>query len=158
MIEAKHHPADMLVEWAAPAILAAAAGWAAWVLAGSLISGTAAAACGLAIGLAAMRLFGTSRREVAGSAFEPVPFDGCVDDTDELLLDDPLADVESDSRVVRLFEREDATPGQLVARIADYLGNEHRLSALAAVEGSASPPDASAALHAALANIRASLR
>ena len=58
-----------------------------------------------------------------------------------------------------MFESETETPGALVSRIADYLGErspgdrpadqdaEHRV-----------PTDAGAALHTALANIRASLR
>ena len=52
----------------------------------------------------------------------------------------------------------DATPGEMVARIENFLGDDRRMTTRAAEEGSASPPDASAALHAALANIRASLR
>ena len=80
---------------------------------------------------------------------------------DELLLDDPMAPVEADSRVVPLFEREQPSalpePGELVARISDYLGSG-RAAAPAQDQPVASPADASAALHAALADIRQSLR
>jgi hypothetical protein len=104
-----------------------------------------------------MRVLGQSRRGEVEAAFEPLPFEGGQND-DELLLDDPLIEVEEDSRVVRLFDREEATPGEMVARIEDYLGEGRSWPVIPAEEGSSAPPDASAALHAALANIRASLR
>jgi hypothetical protein len=58
---------------------------------------------------------------------------------------------------VRLFERNDPTPGELVLRISDYLSEQGK------TPSSIDPQveqqvDASAALHAALANIRATLR
>ena len=77
-------------------------------------------------------------RVVAGSAVEP------------LILDDVLADVSSDSRVVRLFDPAAMpTPGQLQARIDRHLdgGTSHSPS-----------PDASEALLEALADLRRSLR
>jgi hypothetical protein len=160
-IAEKQHPADRLVEWAAPAVLAAAAGWAAWTAFTQPIAGIGAAAIALAIGICAMRVFGAVPRTEPDAGFEPVSFEECVED-DVLLLDNPLSDIEADARVVKLFDREEATPGELVARIADYLGDERRVpvaqAALAAGEGQQAPPDASAALHSALANIRASLR
>ena len=160
-IAAHKHPADLLAELVAPAVLAAAAGWSAWMISQLPIAGIAAGAAALAIGATAIRIFGNSRGPDIAAVFEPVSFEECVDD-DVLLLDDPLSDIEPDARVVRLFARDEATPGELVARIADYLGDERRGSAapalIAAGEGQRAPPDASAALHAALANIRASLR
>ena len=69
---------------------------------------------------------------------------------DELILDDVLADVEPDARVVRLFDvAAMPTPGQLNARIEQHLS-----------EGSspAAPPDASHALYEALTELRRSLR
>ena len=160
-IAVKQHPADGLVEWAAPAVLAAAAGWAAWTVFTQPIAGIGAAAIALAIGICAMRVFGAAPRTEAEAGFDPVSFEECLED-DVLLLDDPLSDIESDARVVSLFDRDEATPGELVARIADYLGDESRVpvppTPLAAEEGQQAPPDASAALHSALANIRASLR
>jgi hypothetical protein len=155
---AKPHPVDALAEWIAPAILAVAAGWAASRLGGSNLAALGAAIAALAAGVAAMRLFGSARDAEAEVRFEPVPLDACIEDIGELLLDDPLVEMESDSRVVRLFARADATPGEMVARIENFLGDDRRMTTRAAEEGSASPPDASAALHAALANIRASLR
>ena len=66
---------------------------------------------------------------------------------DPLLLDDVLAAVESDSRVVRLFDRKAMpTPGQLSSSI-----NRH-------LERHSPAPDASKALSAALAELRRSLR
>jgi hypothetical protein len=68
---------------------------------------------------------------------------------EELLLDDILAELGPDSRVVRLFDRAAMpTPAQLNARIAAHL------------RGDAAPPepvDASEALHQALAELRRSL-
>ena len=155
---AKQHPADTLAEWLAPAILAVAAGWSGLKLSGSIILAASVVVAALALGIVAMRLLGTARDQGADLEFEPVPLEDCIEEPGELLLDDPLVETEPDSRVVRLFAREEATPGELVARIADFLGEERRVPAISAGEGSASPPDASAALHAALANIRASLR
>jgi hypothetical protein len=160
-IAEKQHPADRLVEWVAPAVLAVAAGWAAWTTSTQPFVGIGAAVIALAIGIGAMRVFGAAHRSEPEAGFEPVSFEECVED-DVLLLDDPLSDAEADARVVKLFAEDEATPGELAARIADYLGDEHRApvapAALAAGEGQQAPPDASAALHSALANIRASLR
>jgi len=68
-------------------------------------------------------------------------------------LDDILAEIGPDSRVVRLFDRKampaQLTPGQLQSRIANHL--EDGASQFA-------PPDASQALSAALAELRRSLR
>jgi hypothetical protein len=65
---------------------------------------------------------------------------------DELLLDDVLAELGSDSRVVRLFDASAMpTPGQLKSRIDEHLSR-------------GSMPDASQALHDALADLRRSLR
>lgn len=66
----------------------------------------------------------------------------------ELLLDDVLAELNGDSRVVRLFDRAAMpTPGQLQRRIDEHLS------------GAAAPAirDASEALHEALAELRRSL-
>lgn len=157
----KHYPADRLVEWVSPAVLAAAAGWAAWMVFTQPIAGIGAAAIALAIGICAMRVFGAAPPTEAEAGFEPVSFEECFEE-DVLLLDYPLSDIEPDARVVNLFSRDEATPGELVARIADYLGDEGRVpvapAALEAREGQQAPADASAALHSALANIRASLR
>ncbi|MEP6982814.1 MAG: hypothetical protein ABI853_04120 [Sphingomicrobium sp.] len=75
-------------------------------------------------------------------------------DQGPLVLDDILAELGPDARVVRLFDRKAMptsrpTPGQLQSRIADHLGDGASLSA---------PSDASQALSAALAELRRSLR
>jgi hypothetical protein len=75
-----------------------------------------------------------------------------------LVLDDILAEIGSDARVVRLFDRKamsKLTPGQLQSRIADHLTDGAPLSA------PYNPPatnDPSQALSAALAELRRSLR
>lgn len=69
----------------------------------------------------------------------------------ELLLDDVLAQLGPDSRVVRLFDRAAMpTPGELRARIDRHLGSADPRPAPHA--------DASQALHEALAELRRSLR
>jgi len=149
------HPVEVTAEWGAPALLVIATGWAASAAGLPLAAVAAAGTIALAIGLATMRLAGGAPI-VAEEGFEPVPFEDCVTDN-ELLLDDPLVETEPDSRVVQLFARQEPTPGELVLRIEDYLSDGRRTPAPeAAVEQR--PVDASAALHAALANIRASLR
>jgi hypothetical protein len=87
---------------------------------------------------------------------------------DELLLDTPLAPAEG-SRVVRLFGDApqpalEATtipaPGEMLARIEDFLGVARGSAAAAepAPNANFASAEASAALHAALADIRRSLR
>jgi hypothetical protein len=85
-----------------------------------------------------------------------------------LLLDDPLPVLGDDSRVVRLFaalpDAEAAPPlvgpGEMIARIEDYLGHSRTTPSIESVRGTskAASEDASAALHVALADIRRSLR
>ncbi|HVI05224.1 MAG TPA: hypothetical protein VM711_03915, partial [Sphingomicrobium sp.] len=66
-----------------------------------------------------------------------------------LVLDDILAEIDPEARVVRLFDRKAMpTPGQLKSRIDDHLGKDTRMTV----------PDASAALSEALAELRRSLR
>jgi len=159
MESVRKHPAEVLAEWGAPALLAAAAGWAAWTVGLSPVAAPVSAGLAFFVGLATMRLVGGTAEQTL-SAFEPVLFEICGDAgaDDELLLDDPL-EVAPDSRVVQLFARPEATPGELVLRIEDYLGDGRRAVAPVTATDEAPPAhDASAALHAALANIRASLR
>lgn len=158
------HPLETLAERGAPIALALAAGWSAR-LAG--LPPVVTAACGLlalTAGVVAMRLAGQA--PAAGAAdFEPVDFEagGATDELlldnvlDELLLDDPLV-AAADSRVVQLFARQEPTPGELVLRISDFLNDGGRPQAAKPSPVEQQYPDASAALHAALANIRASLR
>jgi hypothetical protein len=70
--------------------------------------------------------------------------------SEPLVLDDILAEIGPDSRVVRLFDRRSMpTPGQLQSRIDGHLRQ---------AGGSPSVPDASEALSNALAELRRSLR
>ena len=72
------------------------------------------------------------------------------DADDELVLDDILAELGEESRVVRLFDRSAMpTPGQLSTRIDRHLNQAH--------SAGASPDDAEA-LHEALAELRRSLK
>ena len=69
---------------------------------------------------------------------------------EELLLDDILAEMGPDSRVVRLFDPDAMpTPAQLNARIERHLSGD---------SASNGPPDASQELYDALAELRRSLR
>jgi hypothetical protein len=67
---------------------------------------------------------------------------------DELVLDDPLPQVEEDSRVIRLFDPSNETAGEMQARIDRHL------------RATARPPlsDATQELHEALSALRQSLR
>ena len=73
-----------------------------------------------------------------------------------LVLDDILAELGPDSRVVRLFDRKAMpTAGQLQSRIDDHLRDGAPRSA---PPDASAPSDASQALSAALAELRRSLR
>jgi hypothetical protein len=77
--------------------------------------------------------------------FDPASHDA----PDELVLEDILAELGPESRVVRLFDPAAMpTPGQLNARIERHLDEE---------SASTAPPDASQALYDALAELRRSL-
>jgi hypothetical protein len=89
------------------------------------------------------------------AAIAPIPASGADElvltdadrlDGDALILDDVLAELGPDSRVVRLFDRAAMpTPGELGARIDHHLGG-------------AAPLDASQDLFEALTELRRSLR
>jgi len=153
---ASKHPVEVATEWGAPLLLAGAAGWGASV--GGMPPAVVAAAgtVALAVGVVTMRLAGRAPI-VAGASFEPVAFEDAVTQ-DVLLLDDPIIQIAPESRVVQLFARAEPTPGELVLRIEDYLSDGRRTPAPEASAVQQRPVDASAALHTALANIRASLR
>ena len=163
----KQHPVETIVEWVAPIPLALSAGWAALAHGLALIPAAAASIGALAFGFAAIRSVG-EKASLPVPVFEPAAFDPeetglgelLLEAKDELLeLEDRLVEVEPDSRVVRLFDRPEPTPGELVDRICHFLGGEGRpVMATTVGPEPAEPIDASAALHAALANIRASLR
>lgn len=157
----KQHPVELIIEWLAPVPLALAVGWSGLRLGFSTLMAAAASIAALGAGFAILRLCaGTG--PVSFRTFEPAevpsvePDELILEEQDSILeLDDRLDEVSSDSRVVRLFERQDPTPGELVDRIVDFLGEGRRP---APREPSTPQADASAALHDALANIRASLR
>jgi hypothetical protein len=161
----KQHPLEAVVEWLAPIPLALAVGWAGARLGLSPIEAIAAGLAALALGFAAIRLGGDTRA-ASLQCFEPADFSSVdlgeliLEEKDAILeLDDPLEEPNPDSRVVHLFARQDPTPGELVDRIAYFLGEGSReVPAETPTAEASRHPDASAALHDALANIRASLR
>lgn len=151
------HPVETLAEWGAPAVFAAAAGWCAAMITHAPVAAMVAAAPAYLAGLTAMRRVEAGNRPLPLKNFEAAAFEY---ESDELLLDDPLTQAEPSDRVSQLFVRPEQSPGALVARIADYLGDRSAqgLASADPVSGEQSIPDASAALYTALANIRASLR
>ena len=159
----KTHPVELIVEWTSPIPLAMAASWASVRLGLPLTLAAAIGGVALMAGHIAFRLAGD--RAAALRGFEPAEFESV--EPDELLLEekdsvleleDRLEDVQPDSRVVRLFAREEPTPGELVDRIVGFLADGRRGAPSNPPPPEAVRPDASAALHEALANIRASLR
>ena len=149
---------EALLEWGASALLAAAIGWASATLGNSTLVGIATFAVLLPMGVVAMkRVDREAETKLDLSEFAVEPLEAAAED--ELLLDDPLAEIAPDSRVATMFVVDQETPGAMVARIADYLGDRapRPRSSPDAGEGEGSA-DAGAALHNALANIRASLR
>ena len=161
----KQHPLEAAVEWLAPITLSLAVGWAGWQLGLSTISSVGLGAAALAAGIAAFRLAGRGA-SIAIQGFQPAEFESIeagellLEEKDSILeLHDRLEEPNPDSRVVRLFERHDPTPGELVDRIVDFLSEGRRPDPVDhPMAESNRLPDASAALHDALANIRASLR
>lgn len=160
----KQHPVEVAVECLAPIPLAFAVGWAGGRLGLSSIEAMALGVAVLTIGFVAIRI-GGGTHAVALQDFEPAEFTSV--ELDELVLgemdsvlelSDRLDEPDPDSRVVRLFAREEPTPGELVDRIAYFLGGARAVPAERPAADVGRPPDASAALHDALANIRASLR
>lgn len=159
------HPIEAAVEWLVPIPLALAAGWSGGRLGLSPIEAMALGVAVLALGFAAIR-FGGGANVVSLPSFEPAEL--APVELDELLLEegnavlelhDRLDEVGPDSRVVSLFERNEPTPGEMVDRIAYFLGEGGRAETPDMPTAETSRlPDASAALHDALANIRASLR
>lgn len=174
------------IEIAATSIAAASLGGAvgfAMVRIGPLGAGLIEASCaGLLAGLVGWLLLARVDRRHGSQTIESlVSPAGEVRDEDvllldqifergELLLDDALPVLCDSSRVVRLFAThpdgaEAATPllgpGEMIARIEDFLG-QSRGSAIPVEPsrgtGQAAGENASAALHAALADIRRSLR
>jgi len=161
----RSHPVETLAEWGAPLLLAAACAWAANMAGLPLAAKAAGGAIALSAGVTAMRMAGKPSSE-RRAGFAPAAFEGdegqdelLLDQpVDELLLDDPLVEPDAASRIVRLFERQEPTPGELVLRISDYLSDQGKAPIQVPPAAEQQPADASEALHAALANIRANLR
>lgn len=161
----RQHPLEKMIELVAPIPLAAAVAWAGTKVGFSGFEASAAAVAALMAGLAAMRAGWT--RAVQEHGFEPAMYVTAENELGELLLeekdsvlilDDPLVEAPTDSRVVRLFAKPEPTPGELVERISDFLGEGKPQRVTNDLPHDAGTADASTALHAALANIRASLR
>jgi len=162
-----------LIEWAVDGAAASALAGAAWYASTAFAptASSAATALGAAVALAGLRTVQPARRRLGVPEFEAVtlmldhaPGELVLGEEDrlvpldasdgaaaaELLLDDILAELEPDSRVVRLFEpRQVPTPGELHRSIDRHL---HQRG------GMIGPPDASQALSDALAELRRSLR
>jgi hypothetical protein len=150
---------------AAAAILAAAVAFAVGRLTLSPAAAAGAAVSALLIALLGLRSVASGDRGFSLAQFTPaeLAFEqldelllteadrvGSSGGADELVLDDILASLGEDSRVVRLFDASAMpTPGQLRARVDRHLGQ---------TRGPREAPDASAALHEALAQLRQSLR
>ncbi len=143
---------ERLIDLCGATAVAAAAGFAAFRLGPPelLPWGAVSAACaGFVLAYGVLRtiggkppLFGPMRFDPQAIKFEPEP--------EALLLDDILANLGPDSRVVRMFEPALVpTAGQLQARIDSHIAGD---------SGEHCGDEASEALHAALAEIRRSLR
>lgn len=161
----QRHPVEIIVVTASLAIFAGGIGLAAWLALRQPTIAGAAALAALVLGWAILER-ADGRSGASPQGFAPADYDQpdelllterWDEPAEELLLDDPLPAPAEKSRVVRLFEPAaiNATPGELVDRIGDYLGGR---TGQAIPSEPATAPDASAELYAALANIRASLR
>jgi len=133
--------AESAIDVAAAAIFAAAVGFALWATAVGGPFGAAVVAAAFLLAWTGLRCVPADPPSYALPAFSPVPIEPTPDQqdeaADELILQDRLATVSPDARVVRLFG-----PGQ------DHLHSSR----------SSMAPDASQALNEALAELRRSLR
>jgi hypothetical protein len=181
-LKARRPGIEIAAEWIAASCLGAAAGFA--VLRLMPLGPIGAVGVGVVVAVAAMLVLGQVDRDRGAltTLFEPAayPNEALAEDgeeeallldepveADELLLDTPLAPAEG-SRVVRLFgdapqpplEATIPAPGEMLARIEDFLGVARGSAAAAepAPNANFASAEASAALHAALADIRRSLR
>jgi hypothetical protein len=162
-------PRERLIEWLvdslAAASLAAASAFASLELGGSIGWSVAAACAGFLLAYAGLRGVQPEPATYPLAAFAPeaVETGGDVDELllgpemliaveaegSELVLDDILASIAPDSRVVRLFQPDRLpTAGELKASIDRHLGR---------AGPECTPPDATEALHQALAELRRSL-
>ena len=168
---------DWVVEVAGALALALAAGFAGLKLAPWLgfappAAMAALAVAGFGVGLLAMRLVRPAPRSHALAGFEIAPIEAGEEPLllevpyeepllleeryeEPLLLDDPLTTCAPSARVVKLFADQPLpTAGELKERIDRHLAGAPRDPAPRAMN----PPDARGALHAALDELRRSLR
>lgn len=157
-----------ILSFGAAAIFAAAAAYAVSRLASSPATVAAGAGSAFFIALQILRSISPNDRGFSLPPFAPAElameeldelllteadrFDGGhpSDANEVLVLDDVLAKSGEESRVVRMFDASAMpTPGQLKARIDRHLNRTHSQDA---------SPDASGALHEALAELRRSLK
>lgn len=173
---------DRIADWTGAVSLGGAGAFAAFALTPAThyafapaIGGVAAAMAMTLIGLATMRQVHVKARAFAfaPAVFEPAEAEEellLVDQVetaseaqDELLLDDQLETPGEESRVLRLFAPQTMdVPGEMVERIESWLADARQrrggaANGTASGHGPASSP-ASASLHAALADIRRSIR
>ena len=149
-----------LIDGVAAGLFAGAAGASAALLGGAVVAALAGAvAFGAAFHILS-RVDGPAEFELAGFGVGPLDLvptedvpellltDVVDDESDELLLVDPLPTPQADSRVVRLFDpRTMPKAGDLHERIERHLRSSR-----------AGHPDATAELHSALAALKNSLR
>ncbi len=165
---------DRIAELTGSAALASGLGGSAWLLApvlgiSSAVFAAAASAIGAFIGWGAVRAAPGNGTRQALPSFDVTPIETLESGPDEeceLLLQDKVATPPGDTQFVRLFVVDNSpTAGQLQARIDAHLHDQSSRdpkTALTPWDGSpAIPPvipDASDALHAALADIRRTLQ
>ncbi|MBV9527781.1 hypothetical protein [Sphingomonas sp.] len=167
---------ERVVDGAAAAVLAASSAWCAVILSRGPIEAVMIAGVALGAGLLLLRAVRPEERHFALRDFVSPDAPECEGDHGafagaelsegehdiaesdagaELLLDDVLAEITPNSRVVRLFDAAAMpTPAELRARIERHLGSGRAPVAPLDAAG----PDASEALHEALAELRRSLR
>ena len=178
---------EIAAELIATVAVGGAIGFATWALAPlgtGVVALSAASIAGVAGTITAWWVMGRVDREqpASGDRFVPVDYDETadvllldepIDDAEALLLEAPSSTARANSRVVQLFaapatadeaERPESrgeamlpAPGEMVATIENFLGGA-RNSGGADDQSRPAAADASAALHAALADIRRSLR
>jgi hypothetical protein len=148
---------EKIVDASASLLLAAAVAYALHALLAASVGAAAGGTFAFALCFAGLRKVAPEPRQFELSGVEAsTPLDELLagadriiareQPTDELILDDVLAEVVPGSQVVRLFDRDSMpTPGEIKARIDRHIAGE-------------ASPDASQALFDALAELRRSLR
>lgn len=175
---------EIAAEWISTGLIALAVAFALAMLAPGGAIAAPLGAIGAAVAAVLAQRGVRATPGAAEPSFVPVDFPVCDDGEDAvllldcpsgedeeenvLLLDMPLPPAGEESRVVRLFGNAGPqpttaiipAPGEMLARIEDFLGANRTAPPAAGPvpAANAASADASAALHAALADIRRSLR